>query len=236
MAMLEVKDLEVYYGVIQAIKGISFEVNKGEVIALIGANGAGKTTTLHTVTGLLTPKKGQVIFEGKDITKVPAHKIVSMGMAHVPEGRRVFAELSVYENLKMGAYTRKDKNEIEESLANVYKRFPRLEERKNQMAGTLSGGEQQMLAMGRALMSKPKIILMDEPSMGLSPILVNEIFDIIRSVSESGTTVLLVEQNAKKALSIADRAYVLETGKIGLEGNAKGLLEDDSIKKAYLGE
>ena len=236
MAMLEVKDLEVYYGVIQAIKGISFKVNKGEVIALIGANGAGKTTTLHTITGLLSPKKGQVIFEGKDITKVPAHKIVSMGMAHVPEGRRVFAELSVYENLKMGAYTRNDKNEIEESLANVYRRFPRLEERKNQMAGTLSGGEQQMLAMGRALMSKPKIILMDEPSMGLSPILVNEIFDIIRAVSESGTTVLLVEQNAKKALAIADRAYVLETGKIVLEGNAKDLLEDDSIKKAYLGE
>ena len=236
MAMLEVKDLEVYYGVIQAIKGISFHVDKGEVIALIGANGAGKTTTLHTVTGLLSPKKGHVMFEGKDITKVPAHKIVSMGMAHVPEGRRVFAELSVYENLKMGAYTRKDKAEIEESLDNVYKRFPRLEERKNQMAGTLSGGEQQMLAMGRALMSKPKIILMDEPSMGLSPIMVNEIFDIIRSVSESGTTVLLVEQNAKKALSIADRAYVLETGNIVLEGNAKDLLEDDSIKKAYLGE
>ena len=203
---------------------------------MIGANGAGKTTTLHTITGLISPKKGHVIFEGKDITKVPAHKIVSMGMAHVPEGRRVFAELSVYENLRMGAYTRKDKSEIEESLANVYKRFPRLEERKNQMAGTLSGGEQQMLAMGRALMSKPKIILMDEPSMGLSPILVNEIFDIIRAVSESGTTVLLVEQNAKKALAIADRAYVLETGKIVLEGNAKDLLEDDSIKKAYLGE
>ena len=166
MAMLEVKDLEVYYGVIQAIKGVSFEVNQGEVIALIGANGAGKTTILHTVTGLLSPKKGQVFFEGKDITKVPAHKIVSMGMAHVPEGRRVFAELSVYENLKMGAYTRKDKSEIEESLENVYRRFPRLEERKNQMAGTLSGGEQQMLAMGRALMSKPKIILMDEPSHG----------------------------------------------------------------------
>lgn len=236
MAMLEVKDLEVYYGVIQAIKGISFHVDKGEVIALIGANGAGKTTTLHTVTGLISPKNGHVLFEGKDITKVPAHKIVSMGMAHVPEGRRVFAELSVYENLKMGAYTRKDKNEIEESLKNVYKRFPRLEERKNQMAGTLSGGEQQMLAMGRALMSRPKIILMDEPSMGLSPIMVNEIFDIIRSVSESGTTVLLVKQNAKKALSIADRAYVLETGKIVLEGKAKDLLEDDSIKKAYLGE
>ena len=236
MAMLEVKDLEVYYGVIQPIKGISFHVGQGEVIALIGANGAGKTTTLHTVTGLISPKNGHVLFEGKDITKVPAHKIVSMGMAHVPEGRRVFAELSVYENLKMGAYTRKDKNEIEESLKNVYKRFPRLEERRNQMAGTLSGGEQQMLVMGRALMSKPKLILMDEPSMGLSPIMVNEIFDIIRSVSESGTTVLLVEQNAKKALSIADRAYVLETGKIVLEGKAKDLLEDDSIKKAYLGE
>ena len=236
MAMLEVKDLEVYYGVIQAIKGVSFQVNQGEVIALIGANGAGKTTILHTVTGLLSPKRGSVVFEGKEITKVPAHKIVSMGMAHVPEGRRVFAELSVYENLKMGAYTRKDKKEIEESLANVYKRFPRLEERKNQMAGTLSGGEQQMLAMGRALMSKPKIILMDEPSMGLSPIMVNEIFDIIQAVSESGTTVLLVEQNAKKALSIADRAYVLETGNIVLEGKAEDLLENDSIKKAYLGE
>lgn len=236
MAMLEVRDLEVYYGVIQAIKGVSFHVDKGEVIALIGANGAGKTTILHTVTGLLSPKKGSVMFQGKDITKVPAHKIVAMGMAHVPEGRRVFAELSVYENLKMGAYTRTDKAEIEETLGNVYKRFPRLEERKNQLAGTLSGGEQQMLAMGRALMSRPGIILMDEPSMGLSPILVNEIFDIIRSVSESGTTVLLVEQNAKKALSIADRAYVLETGNITLEGKAKDLLEDDSIKKAYLGE
>ena len=236
MAMLEVKDLQVYYGMIQAIKGISFEVNQGEVIALIGANGAGKTTILHTVTGLITPKTGSIMFEGKDITKVPAHKIVSMGMAHVPEGRRVFAQLSVYDNLKMGAYTRKDKTEIEESLENVYKRFPRLEERKNQMAGTLSGGEQQMLAMGRALMSKPKIILMDEPSMGLSPIFVNEIFDIIQEVSAGGTTVLLVEQNAKKALSIADRAYVLETGKISLEGDAKVLMNDDSIKKAYLGE
>ena len=236
MAMLEVRDLQVYYGMIHAIKGISFDVNQGEVIALIGANGAGKTTTLHTITGLLAPKSGSVLFEGKDIMKVPAHKIVSMGMAHVPEGRRVFAELSVYENLKMGAYTRKDKKEIEESLANVYKRFPRLEERKNQMAGTLSGGEQQMLAMGRALMSKPKIILMDEPSMGLSPIFVNEIFDIIRAVSESGTTVLLVEQNAKKALSISDRAYVLETGTITMSGKAKDLLEDEAVKKAYLGE
>ena len=236
MAMLEVRDLQVYYGMIHAIKGISFDVNQGEVIALIGANGAGKTTTLHTITGLLAPKSGSVLFEGKDITKVPAHKIVSMGMAHVPEGRRVFAELSVYENLKMGAYTRKDKKEIEESLANVYKRFPRLEERKNQMAGTLSGGEQQMLAMGRALMSKPKIILMDEPSMGLSPIFVNVIFDIIGAVSESGTTVLLVEQNAKKALSISDRAYVLETGTITMSGKAKDLLEDEAVKKAYLGE
>ena len=236
MAMLEVKDIEVYYGMIQALKGISFEVNEGEVIALIGANGAGKTTTLHTITGLLSPKKGSVLFEGQDITKVPAHKIVSLGMAHVPEGRRVFAELSVYQNLKMGAYTRKDKDEIAKTLEVVYKRFPRLEERKNQLAGTLSGGEQQMLAMGRALMSHPKIIVMDEPSMGLSPILVNEIFDIIKEVSASGTTVLLVEQNAKKALSIADRAYVLETGKIVLEGDAKELMNDDSIKKAYLGE
>ena len=236
MAMLEVKDLQVYYGMIHAIKGVSFHVNEGEIIALIGANGAGKTTILHTITGLLAPKGGQVVFEGKDITKTPAHKIVELGMAHVPEGRRVFAQLSVYQNLKMGAYTRSDKNEIEESLEMVYKRFPRLEERKNQMAGTLSGGEQQMLAMGRALMSKPRIILMDEPSMGLSPILVNEIFDIIQSVSASGTTVLLVEQNAKKALAIADRAYVLETGKISLDGNAKDLLNDDSIKKAYLGD
>ena len=236
MAMLEVKDLHVYYGVIQALKGISFEVNQGEVIALIGANGAGKTTTLQTLTGLLSAKEGSVVFEGKDITRVPAHKIVEMGIAHVPEGRRVFSDLSVYENLKMGAYTRKDKKEIEESLANVYKRFPRLEERKNQPAGTLSGGEQQMLAMGRALMSKPRIILMDEPSMGLSPIFVNEIFDIIQEVSKSGTTVLLVEQNAKKALSIADRAYVLETGKIVLEGKASDLLNNDSIKKEYLGE
>ncbi len=221
MSMLEIKDLEVYYGMIQAIKGVSFDVNEGEVIALIGANGAGKTTILHTITGLLNAKKGSVWFEGKDITKVPAHKIVSMGMAHVPEGRRVFANLTVLQNLKMGAYTRKDKNEIEQTLDNIYKRFPRLKERQNQLAGTLSGGEQQMLAMGRALMSHPKIILMDEPSMGLSPIFVNEIFDIIKSVSASGTTVLLVEQNAKKALSIADRAYVLETGKIVLSGKSQ---------------
>lgn len=236
MAMLEVKDLQVFYGMIQAIKGISFEVNEGETVALIGANGAGKTTTLHTITGLLSPKKGSVVFEGKEITKVPAHKIVSLGMAHVPEGRRVFAQLSVYQNLKMGAYTRKDKTEIDEMLETVYKRFPRLKERQNQMAGTLSGGEQQMLAMGRALMSKPKIVLLDEPSMGLSPILVNEIFDIIQSLNKAGTTVLLVEQNAKKALSIADRAYVLETGRIVQSGDAQVLLNDESIKKAYLGE
>lgn len=236
MAMLEIKDLEVYYGMIQAIKGISFEVNEGEVIALIGANGAGKTTILHTITGLLEAKQGSVSFDGKDITKIPAHKIVSMGMAHVPEGRRVFANLTVLQNLKMGAYTRKDKDEIEETMHTVYKRFPRLEERQNQLAGTLSGGEQQMLAMGRALMSHPRIILMDEPSMGLSPIFVNEIFDIIKEVSAGGTTVLLVEQNAKKALSISNRAYVLETGKIVLSGNADDLLNNDSIKKAYLGE
>lgn len=236
MSMLKVTDLQVYYGVIQALKGISFEVNEGEVIALIGANGAGKTTILHTVTGLINQKAGKIEFEGKDISHTPAYKIVAEGMAHVPEGRRVFAELSVYDNLMMGAYTRKDKKEIAETLAMVYKRFPRLEERKKQMAGTLSGGEQQMLAMGRALMSKPKIILMDEPSMGLSPIFVNEIFDIIKAVSASGTTVLLVEQNAKKALSIADRADVLETGKIILEGDAKVLMNDERVKKAYLGE
>ena len=236
MAMLEVKDLKVYYGIIQAIKGVSFHVNEGEVIALIGANGAGKTTILHTVSGLLSPRSGSVVFEGTDIVKIPGHKIVSRGMAHVPEGRRVFAQLSVLQNLKMGAYTRKDKEESEETLKMIFDRFPRLEERQNQLAGTLSGGEQQMLAIGRALMSHPKLILMDEPSMGLSPILVNEIFDIIKEVSKSGTTVLLVEQNAKKALSIADRAYVLETGKIVLEGAAGDLLNNASIKKAYLGE
>ena len=236
MAMLEVKDLEVYYGMIQAIKGISFNVDKGEVIALIGANGAGKTTTLHTITGLLQANNGSVMFDGVDITKIPAHKIVSMGMAHVPEGRRVFADLSVMQNLKMGAYTRTDKEEIANNLEMVFKRFPRLKERQKQLAGTLSGGEQQMLAMGRALMSNPKIILMDEPSMGLSPIFVNEIFDIIRQVKADGTTVLLVEQNAKKALAIADRAYVLETGKIVLTGPANELMNNEAIKKAYLGE
>ena len=236
MAMLEIRDLEVNYGAINAIKKISFDVNEGEVIALIGANGAGKTTTLHTITGLLKAKSGSVKFEGRELTKLPPHKIVEMGMAHVPEGRRVFAQLSVLENLKLGAFIRKDKDGIEEDLRNIYERFPRLEERKNQLAGTLSGGEQQMLAMGRALMSRPRIILMDEPSMGLSPIYVSEIFDIIKSINKDGTTVLLVEQNAKKALSIADRAYVLETGMIALSGDAKDLMNNDTVKKAYLGE
>lgn len=236
MALLEVNDIQVYYGMIQALKGVSFKVNKGEVVALIGANGAGKTTTLHTITGLLRAKSGNICFNGEDISKVPAHKIVTMGMAHVPEGRRVFANMTVLQNLKMGAFTRKDKDGIEETIRKVYQHFPRLEERQNQLSGTLSGGEQQMLAMGRALMSKPSIILMDEPSMGLSPIFVNEIFDIIKEVSQSGTTVLLVEQNAKKALSIADRAYVLETGKVTLEGAADDLLHDESVQKAYLGE
>ena len=236
MAMLKIEDLHVYYGMIHAIKGISFEVNQGEVIALIGANGAGKTTILHTITGLIPAKSGTIEFEGKNLLKTPAHQIVSMGMAHVPEGRRIFQQLSVYDNLKLGAYTRKDKTEFDESLETVYKRFKRLEERRNQIAGTLSGGEQQMLAMGRALMSKPKIILMDEPSMGLSPLYVSEIFDIIQEISSSGTTVLLVEQNAKKALSISDRAYVLETGKIALSGDADHLMNDESVKKAYQGE
>lgn len=236
MAMLEVKDLNVYYGVIQALKGISFEVEEGDVIALIGANGAGKTTTLHALTGLIPVKSGSIVFEGKDITKLPGHKLVSMGIAHVPEGRRVFAQLTVLQNLKMGAYTRNNKQESEETIQRIYKRFPRLEERKNQLAGTLSGGEQQMLAMGRALMSHPRLIVMDEPSMGLSPLYVNEIFEIIKEISAEGTTVLLVEQNAKKALSIANKAYVLETGKIVLRGNARELMNNDQVKKAYLSE
>lgn len=236
MAMLEVKDIEVHYGVIKAIKGVSFEVNAGEVISLIGANGAGKTTILNAITGIVPTTGGKIIFEGNEISKMPAHKMVYLGMAHVPEGRRVFSQLSVLDNLKLGAFSRKDTDGIEETLQEVYKRFPRLEERKKQLAGTLSGGEQQMLAMGRALMAKPKIILMDEPSMGLSPLLVSEIFEIIKEISKGGTTVLLVEQNAKKALSIADRAYVLETGNIVKTGKASDLLNDDSIKKAYLGE
>ncbi len=236
MAMLEVKDINVYYGMIHAIKNASFEVNEGEVVALIGANGAGKTTILHTVTGLLHARSGSVAFEGKELTHTPAHRIVSMGISHVPEGRRVFADLTVYENLMMGAYTRSDKAEIAASLEMVYERFPRLKERRSQQAGTLSGGEQQMLAMGRALMSRPRLLLLDEPSMGLSPLFVSEIFKIIEEVSAQGVTVLLVEQNAKKALSIADRAYVLETGKVVMTGPAQELMNNDSIKAAYLGE
>ena len=236
MAMLTVENLQVYYGMINAIKGVSFTVDAGEIIALIGANGAGKTTILHTITGLVTPRSGSIVFEGHDLLKTPAHKIVSLGMAHVPEGRRIFQELTVYDNLRLGAFTLHDNKRYDSNLASVYKHFPRLEERKKQIAGTLSGGEQQMLAMGRALMSNPKIILMDEPSMGLSPLLVNEIFHIIREVSADGTTVLLVEQNAKKALSIANRAYVLETGTISLSGNAADLMGNEQVKKAYLGE
>ena len=236
MSMLEVKDLQVYYGVIQALKGISFEVEQGDVVALIGANGAGKTTTLHTITGLLPSKAGNITFEGTDITHVPGYKLVSMGIAHEPEGRRVFASLTVLQNLKMGAYTRNDKKEIEDTIEMIYKRFPRLKERKNQLAGTLSGGEQQMLAMGRALMSHPRLIVLDEPSMGLSPLYVNEIFDIIQEINKDGVTVLLVEQNAKKALSISNKAYVLETGNIVLSGDAKELMNNERVKKAYLSE
>ena len=234
--MLNVQDLYVNYGMIQAVQGVSFEVNKGEIVALIGANGAGKTSILQTVTGIIQAKSGSVSFENNDITRKPAHKIVAMGMAHVPEGRRVFSQLTVLENLKLGAYTRKDSKEIEKDIKNIYERFPRLEERKSQLAGTLSGGEQQMLAMGRALMSKPSLIVMDEPSMGLSPLYVNEIFKLIEDIHNSGTTVLLIEQNAKKALSIADRAYVLETGNITLSGKASDLMDNDLVKKAYLSE
>lgn len=236
MSLLTIENLEVFYGVINAIKGISFEVNEGEIIALIGANGAGKTTILNTITGLVPAKSGSIKFEDKDLLKTPAHKIVSMGIAHVPEGRRIFQQLTVFENLKLGAYTRKDKKEIADTLELVYERFPRLKERRTQIAGTLSGGEQQMLAMGRALMSHPRMIVMDEPSMGLSPIYVNEIFDIIQKINGDGTTVLLVEQNAKKALSIANQAYVLETGNIALSGDAGELMNNDQVKKAYLSE
>ncbi len=234
--ILEIKNLNVYYGVIHAIKNVSFTVRQGEIVTLIGANGAGKTTTLQTITGLIPPRSGEIIYHGKSINKIPGHKLVSQGMAHVPEGRRVFADLTVYQNLMLGAYTRTDKAGIDEDLEMVYTRFPRLKERVNQPAGTLSGGEQQMLAMGRALMSKPRMMLMDEPSMGLSPIYVNEIFDIIRKINEDGVTILLVEQNANKALNIANRAYVLETGRIVLEGDAKQLLTDPQVKAAYLSE
>nr|WP_314981538.1 ABC transporter ATP-binding protein [uncultured Stomatobaculum sp.] len=235
-ALLKVKDLHVYYGMIHAIRGISFEVNRGEIVTLIGANGAGKTTTLHTITGLLPSSGGEVIYNEKNITHVPGYQLVRRGLAHVPEGRRVFSQLSVLQNLELGAFTRRSKEEKAETLKAIYRRFPRLEERKNQLAGTLSGGEQQMLAMGRALMSKPEMLVLDEPSMGLSPIYVNEIFDIIKSIHESGTTVLLVEQNAKKALSIANRAYVLETGTIRISGTAEALLNNAEVKSAYLSE
>ncbi|MBE6548870.1 MAG: ABC transporter ATP-binding protein [Ruminococcaceae bacterium] len=235
-SLLEVNNLVVNYGMIRALKGISFKVDKGEIVSLIGANGAGKTTTLHTVTGLIRAKEGSIVFKGEDITKTPAHKIVTKGLVHVPEGRRIFQNLTVAENLMMGSYTRKDKADIAKDLKHVYELFPRLEERKTQMAGTLSGGEQQMLAMGRALLSGGEMIVMDEPSMGLSPLLVSEVFDIIRSIREAGKTVLLVEQNAKKAMSISDRVYVLETGTVAMEGKASDLINDESIKKAYLGE
>ena len=234
--LLEVNNLEVYYGVINALKGISFHVDRGEIVSLIGANGAGKTTTLHTITGLIRQRSGSVIYKGVDLKHTPAHKVVSMGMVHVPEGRRVFQGLTVYENLMMGAYSQKDKAQIAENMEYVFNQFPRLAERRKQLAGTLSGGEQQMLAMGRALLANPELIVLDEPSMGLSPLLVSEIFDIIKTFREAGKTVLLVEQNAKKAMSISDRVYVLETGSIVKEGAASDLVNDESIKKAYLGE
>ena len=235
-ALLKVENLEVYYGVIRALKGISFHVNRGEIVSLIGANGAGKTTTLHTVTGLVRPKHGSIVYDGHDLTKVAPHKIVSLGLSHVPEGRRIFQDLTVYDNLLLGAYTRKDKKAIEADMERVFEQFPRLKERRKQMAGTLSGGEQQMLAMGRALLSDPDMIVMDEPSMGLSPLLVSEIFEIIKSFRDAGKTVLLVEQNAKKAMMVSDRVYVLETGSITTEGAAADLINDERIKKAYLGE
>lgn len=232
--MLKVNDINVYYGSIHAIKGVSFEVQKGEIVTLIGANGAGKSSILNTVSGLLTSKTGDITFMDKPISGIAAHKIVGMGLAQVPEGRRVFLNMTVQENLEMGAYTRKGA-EVDDSLADVYSRFPRLKERYKQVAGTLSGGEQQMLAMGRALMSKPELLMLDEPSMGLAPILVEQIFDIIKELNKAGTTILLVEQNAQMALSIADRGYVLETGKIVSSADAATLLNDDSVKKAYLG-
>ena len=235
MALLTVKDLEVYYGVIRALKGVSFEVNEGEIVTLIGANGAGKTTTMQSVVGLIPSKAGTVTFDGQDITKTPCHKIVHLGMTQVPEGRRVFQELTVYENLMMGAYSVKKNTNFKEDLDKIYEQFPRLAERRNQVAGTLSGGEQQMLAMGRALMSHPKLLMLDEPSMGLSPLLVDQVFEIIKNINKDGTTVLLVEQNAGKSLAISDRAYVLENGQIVLSGTGAELMESEEVKKAYLG-
>ncbi|MBR5754666.1 MAG: ABC transporter ATP-binding protein [Erysipelotrichaceae bacterium] len=233
--MLKVENLKVNYGMIEAVKGIDFEVNDGQIVALIGANGAGKTTTMHTISGLIKPSAGRILLDDKDISRLPAHKILDLGIAQCPEGRRLFAQLTILENLDMGAYRRKDKAEVENDMKNVFSLFPILEERKHQLAGTLSGGEQQMLAMGRALMARPQIMLLDEPSMGLSPLLVKEIFNIIRNINSQGVTVLLVEQNAKMALGIADRAYVLETGKIVMSGTGQQLLNSEDIKKAYLG-
>lgn len=235
MALLEVKDINVYYGVIQALKGISLEVNEGEIVALIGANGAGKSTTMQSIMGLIHPKSGEIYYNGERIDKISTHQIVKMGMTEVPEGRHIFQELTVMENIMLGAYTVKDREEKKKDLDNVFRLFPRLLERKNQVAGTLSGGEQQMLAISRALMSKPKLLLLDEPSMGLSPILVDEVFDVIKEIHKQGTTILLVEQNAEKALRIADKAYVLETGKITLSGSGKELRNNDLVIKAYLG-
>ena len=235
MAMLEVKNLEVYYGVICALKGIDFEVNQGEIVTLIGANGAGKTTTMQSVVGLIPKRSGTITFDGHDITKTPCHKIVHYGMTQVPEGRRIFQELTVYENLLMGAYSVKNQSNFAEEVEAIYDRFPRLKERRNQVAGTLSGGEQQMLAISRALMSRPKLLMLDEPSMGLSPLLVDQVFEIIKDINRDGTTILLVEQNAGKSLAISDRAYVLENGKIVLTGTGKELSESEMVKKAYLG-
>lgn len=233
--MLKVTDLKVKYGMIEAIKGISFEVRDGEIVTMIGANGAGKTTTMHAISGLVKASEGSIMLNDTELTKTPGNKIVGMGLAQVPEGRRVFAEQTVEENLKLGAYLRKDKDKMANDMEDVYQLFPRLKERRTQLAGTLSGGEQQMLAMGRALMAKPSILLLDEPSMGLSPLLVSEIFHIIQEINDKGTTILLVEQNAKRALAIADRAYVLETGKITLEGTGEQLSNDERVQKAYLG-
>ena len=235
MALLEVNNLEVYYGVIRALKGISFQVNEGEIVSLIGANGAGKTTMMQSVVGIIPKRSGSVVFDGQDITKTPCHKIVKLGMTQVPEGRRIFQELSVYENLLMGAYSVKDPQRFKEDLESAFERFPRLAERRKQIAGTLSGGEQQMLAMSRALMSRPKLLMLDEPSMGLAPILVDQIFEIIKELNAAGTTILLVEQNASKALEISDRAYVLETGSVTLSGTGKELANSPEVQKAYLG-
>ena len=235
MALLEVKDLQVYYGVIQALKGISFEVNEGEIVTLIGANGAGKTTTMQSIIGLIPSRHGSVTFDGKDITKVPCHKLVKAGLAQVPEGRRIFQELTVYENLLMGGFIQKNSIELKNDIERIYDRFPRLAERRNQIAGTLSGGEQQMLAIGRAMMSHPRLLLLDEPSMGLSPLLVDQVFDIIAQLRDEGTTILLVEQNAGKSLAISDRAYVLELGEIVLSGTGQELAASEEVRKAYLG-